>query len=57
MAVYNRRYEIRKGKGHLLDQIDSFFGKKLGRKKHAIRYAIVDVKKEKLTIEATILED
>ena len=55
MAIYNRRYEIKKGKGHLLDQIDAFFVK-LGRKKHAIRYAIVDVNK-KLTIEATILED
>jgi len=57
MAIYNRRYEIRKKEGHLLDQIDSFFGKKLGRKKHAIRYAIVEAKKDRLTIEATILED
>ncbi len=57
MAVYNRRYEIRKGKGHLLDQIDSFFGKKLGRKKHAIRYAIVEARKDRMRIEATILED
>jgi hypothetical protein len=56
MGIYNKRYEITKGSGPLLDQIDSFFAK-LGRKKHAIRYAIVGVKKEKLTIEATILED
>lgn len=56
MAIYNKRYEIKKGKGQLLDRIDAFLGK-LGKKKHAIRYAIVDVKKDKLEIEATILED
>ncbi len=57
MGIENRRYEVRIGKGHLLDEIDSFFTKKLDRKEHAIRYAIVDVRKEKVTLEATILEE
>ena len=58
--IHNQRFTLKINKKEsekLLDSINAFFKKKLGKKKHALRYAIVDAKGNTATIEATILED
>lgn len=57
MGIENKRYEIPRGKGQLLDEIDAFFRKKLGRRQYALRYAIVEAAGKKVQIEATIAEE
>jgi len=55
MPIFNQRFEIKKFKGDkILDNVLNFFE---DNGIEAIRWAIVDVKNDKLVIEASILED
>ena len=56
MGIANKRYELTREKGHLLDEIDAFFREKLGEQEYVLRYAIVEAKGKKMWIEATIAE-
>ncbi|MBN1644896.1 hypothetical protein JW851_02560 [Candidatus Woesearchaeota archaeon] len=56
--IHNKRFTLKlkkKESEKLLDTITDFFKQKLG--KQPLRYAIVDVKKNTLIIDATILEE
>lgn len=58
--IHNQRFTLKVNKKEsekLLDKVHSFLKKKLGKKKYPLRYAIVEIKGNNATIEATILED
>jgi len=58
--IHNQRFALKVNKKEsekLLDQVQSFLKKKLGKKSYPLRYSIVEVKGNTATIEATILED
>lgn len=58
--IHNQRFTLKVNKKEsekLLDSIQSFLKKKLGKNSYPLRYAIVDIKGNTATIEATILED
>lgn len=58
MSIFNQRFEIEINKRkHHIDTIMEFFKKNLKKNQIPLRYAVVDVKRGKLIVEASILEE
>jgi hypothetical protein len=58
MSIFNQRFEIKINKRkHHIDTITEFFKKNLKKNKIPLRYAVVGVKRGKLIVEASILEE